>query len=179
MLYDTGAAEGIFPAWSTSYKTDQEVWDAFKSRSANWVISSTSRYLAELPLDVAAMPIPPLGSDSYTLVSGWLWALSDPYPERREISLLLAEHLVDPIFLAEWNLAAGYLPVRPSSMDAWRNQTIRSLLSQLTLSAQSQPPNDVLERLGPILEDAVYNVISNNSSPAEAARKAVERLENP
>ncbi len=178
-FYVNGENRDVFPSWLMQYKNDQEVWNAFSQKTANWAISRTAYYLNELPVDVVAIPVPSLGSESSSLVTGWLWAYSEPNPERREITLKLLEHLVDEQFQANWTVASGYLPVRPSSMSAWQNQIIVSLLSQVTLSAQSQPTDEVIEILGPILKEAVNQVLSGQSTPFQASRSAAEKLTTP
>ncbi len=175
-FYSNSANSDVFPSWLLRYTTDQEIWSSFTQKSANWAVSRTSYYLSQLPVDVAAIPVPSLGSESTSLVSGWLWAFSEPNPNQQEISLKLLEHLVDEQFQANWTVAAGYLPVRPSSMAAWQNQVVKSLLSQITLSAQSQPTEETLEIIGPILSDAVNLVLSGEATPFQASRSAVEKL---
>ena len=104
------------------------VWQAFQQKTADFAISWASHYLSELPVDVSAIPVSSLGAESVTMVSGWLWALSDPVPERHTLAQQLAEYLVEQDFLSKWTFQAGLIPVRPSAMDAWENQIIRSLL---------------------------------------------------
>ena len=178
LFFDEGVDAGTFPPSEADYETDQQVWTALSERKGNLSISWTSNYLRELPADIAATTIPPLVNEPVTLVSGWVWAYSDPYPERQEISLQLLAYLTDPAFLADWSFQAGYMPVRPSGMSGWENQVISALLRQATVSARSLPPNDALNLIGPALNEAVTNVLINDYLPAEAARIAVDQINN-
>jgi ABC-type glycerol-3-phosphate transport system substrate-binding protein len=91
----------------------------------------------------------------------------------------LAEYLADAGFLAEWSQAAGYLPVRPSSLDQWNNFNERDLAEQFALAAQLRPANDLTFSLGPVLQEAVRQVLTRQSDSLQAAEAAAERLAKP
>jgi multiple sugar transport system substrate-binding protein len=175
-LYADGARQGAFPAWLTQYQTDGQAWQAYSEQRANWVITWSSRYLTELPADTNASPLPPLGDHNFTLASGWVWALSDPYAERRDLSVQLAQFLVQSEFLSEWSTTIHYLPVRPSTLASWTNQTQRSLVEQIVQGAEVRPTTDLSNILGPIFSEATIQVIKNLKDPAQAAQAAAERV---
>ncbi len=174
--YSEGQKTGVFPTWLSQYQTDGQAWQAYREQRTQLLITWASRYLADLPADTAAVPIPSLGGQSLTLASGWLWAVSDPQPERRAAAARLAEYLVNSDFLAQWTSAAGYLPTRPSALTAWSNQGLRALLSPIALAAQVRPSNDVLLGLGPVLQEATLQVIKQQGDPVQTAQAAAERL---
>ena len=175
-LYSDGSKQGVFPIWLTQYQTDGQAWEAYREQSAQWLATWASRYFSELPADSTAVVLPSLSSNQQTLASGWVWALSDPSPERRAIAVRLAEFLVQGDFLAEWTSAVGYLPTRSSALVSWPDQNQRALITQLVNSALLRPSNDLIASLGPILEDATQQVIKQQSDPVLAAQAAAERL---
>jgi multiple sugar transport system substrate-binding protein len=174
--YSEGQKTGLFPNWLAQYQTDGQAWQAYREQRTHLLITWSNRYLADLPADTAAVPVPSLGSQPLTLATGWLWAVSDPLPERRAAAVRLAEYLVDSDFLAQWTSAAGYLPTRPSALTAWANQGLRALLSPVALAAQVRPSNDLLLGLGPVLQEATLQVIKQQSDPVQTAQAAAERL---
>jgi multiple sugar transport system substrate-binding protein len=175
-LVNDGVKGNVFPNWLAQYQTDGQAWQAYRDQRTQLLITWSSRYLADLPADTAAAPIPSLGSTPMTLATGWVWAVSAPLPEQRTAAVHLAEYLVNSDFLAQWTSAAGYLPTRPSALTAWTNQGLRALLSPIVLSAQVRPSNDLLLGLGPVLQDATLQVIKQQGDPAQAAQAAAERL---
>jgi multiple sugar transport system substrate-binding protein len=175
-LYDEGAKAGVFPNWLSQYQTDGQSWQAYREQRTQLLITWSSQYLTNLPADTAAAPLPSLGDKPFTLATGWVWALSDPLPERRPASIKLAEFLVTSEFLARWSSDAGYLPTRPSALTAWSNEGLRVLFSPIALSAQIRPSNDLLIGLGPILEDATLQIIKQQGDPVQIAQAAAERL---
>jgi ABC-type glycerol-3-phosphate transport system substrate-binding protein len=105
------------------------------------------------------------------------WAVATPQENRQALAVDLAEFLVQPDFLAEWSMAAGYLPPRPSSLEGWQNQSLRSTLSQVALMTQLRPSNDILTTIGPIMREGVRQILQGAVDPAQAAQVAVESLE--
>ena len=60
-LYSEGAKQGVFPSWLSEYQTDTQTWQAYEDESAHWIISWSSRYLIDLPIDTTAIALPPSG----------------------------------------------------------------------------------------------------------------------
>jgi multiple sugar transport system substrate-binding protein len=179
LLYEDGARRGTFPTWLTQYQTAGQAWQAYRENQADWVISWSSNYLSELPPDTNLALLPSLNNSAYTQATGWVWALADPDLEHHELSIRLAEFLVESPFLSEWSAAAGFLPTRPAALTGWPNQSLQALLSQVVLSAQVRPPNEILTSLGPVMREAVVAVLRDQSDPAQAALLAVEKLGAP
>jgi multiple sugar transport system substrate-binding protein len=175
-FFADGNTQGIFPTWLIQNQTDAQAWQVYNDEVAQWLVTWSSRYLAEKPKGASAVPIPSLGTQPVSLCTGWLWALSDPIPERRGLAVKLAEYLVESQFMAEWSMAAGYLPTRPSALAAWQNQQLRSTFSQVVAIAQPKPANDQISILGPVLSDAALQVLKRQTGSGQAAQAAAERL---
>lgn len=178
-LYRDGSKAGVMPGWLTQLESDAQAWEAYQDGRSQMVVTWISRYLADLPADTMALPLPSLGEQPFTLASGWLLAIPSGHPERRELDVALAEWLVGSEFLGKWTAAAGYLPPRPTSLAVWPSQSLGSLISQVVLAAQVRPTNDVLAALGPVLDDAVQQVLTGQTDPARAAQTAADKLKNP
>jgi multiple sugar transport system substrate-binding protein len=175
-LLADGEARGIFPSWLAQYETNAQVWQAYREARVNALVTSSSSYLSTLPPDTAAVPIPAMDDTPLTLATGWGWAVADPDPVRRVLSVDLAEFLVDGSFLADWTEAAGVLPTRPSALAGWENQSLKTLLSPIAVSAQARPSVEQLAGLGPVLKEATLKVLKKESDAPQAAQSAAERL---
>lgn len=178
-LYQRGSRSGVFPASVAQYQSTGQAWQAFREGQADWVISWSANYLGELPADTSAALIPPLDSDNLTLATGWVWALSDTDPVRRQASVELAEFLVESEFLSEWSAAAGYLPTRPSALAGWPNESLQPFIAQVVLSAQLRPANELMASLGPVLLEGTLSILKDQVSPVQAAQTAAEKLGAP
>lgn len=174
-----GEQRAVFPYWLSQYETSGQVWQAYREQRVNALVTWASNYLASLPPDTTAVPLPALDEAPLTLATGWGWSVADPVPERRALSVKLAEFLADAEFLAAWTEAAGYLPTHPSSLAAWTNGSLKSLLGPVADSAKARPSGDQLASLGPVLQEATLKVLKHESDPTQAAKAASERLAVP
>lgn len=175
-LYQEGTRRGAFPPAVTQYQSGGQVWQAYLDGQADWAVTFASFYLTDRPADTAALLLPSLGGDDFTQATGWGLAIADPDPQRRQLAVALAEYLSEADFLAEWAVAAGYLPVHPTSITGWHPVTLQSTLSRVVLSAQIRPSNEILASLGPVLREGTLAVLRNQASPAQAAQSAAEKL---
>lgn len=175
-LLATGAEKNVFPPWLINYQTDKQVMDLFMTQQGGWVITWLSNYLLADPENTSLYPIPTLGVESATLANGSVWVLTDTNPERRLMSVRLAEFLTRSEFLSQWNLINNSLPPRPSALTAWPDTPLRSQLNQISLAASIRPPGEVITSIGPAIQEATLLILKKQSDPAKAASTAQERL---
>jgi maltose-binding protein MalE len=81
--------------------------------------------------------------------------------------------------LADWSIAAGYLPPRRSALASWPNRSLRSLVENMVESAQILPSIDVLAVLSPALHQATIEVLKQESDPQTAVQKALTMIQAP
>ncbi len=181
-FYKQSAQSGVMPYWMTQYETEEQVWAAFADGQASLAVAWLEYYLnhsGTLPVIASAAPIPTADGTPYTLATGWVWALANPDPLHRQVGAELAEHLVDPAFLAKWTPAAGYLPVHQTTPDGWADASLRSLTERVALSARLTPSMDLLSGLGSALQGAVVQVLKQQSDANVAAEAAATQLNQP
>ena len=178
-VYNTAARSGLFPANIVQYQTDANSWQAYTDNSADIAITWASRYLAQLPADSVAVTVPGIEGSVVSLGTAWMLTLTDPLVTRQPVSVALAEYLCDPTFQAELTAAAGYLPTRPSALDLWKDQSLRATMNSIIQTTHALPSNDVIFSIGPLFQDAVLQVIRQQSTPIESADEVLERLQPP
>ena len=159
------------------YQTDAQVWTAFQEGQASIVVTWLSNYLQEGSTDAVLSPLLPVENASVSLGTGMSWALATPDVDRHGISVALAEFLTEPGFLSEWDPVLGYLPPRPSALENFQDENLRSTLNQIALMTRLRPSNDITASLGPIIRDQTRQVIQGLVDPSQAAQVAVESLE--
>ena len=187
----------MLPAWLVQVESEAQAWEAFQNGQSDLVTAWLSRYveavnqsgLDQLETDseeqIFAEPIPSLTGDSYTLATGWVWAVASPDPEKRALAVELIQFLAAPDFLAEWNSASGFLPPRPDALAEWTVSfrgpagNLYELVTDLSESASLKPSEDVLAVLGPPVRQAVMTVLNQQADPEAAARAAVASLNLP
>lgn len=178
-FYQQAEQAGVMPFWLTQYATDDQAWEGYQEGNSNLVITWTSRYLSELPVDTAAAPIPTSDGRPFTIATGWIWALSNPQIERHDLAIELAEFLTASEFLSEWTSAAGFLPPRSSALAGWPDSVLQSLVSKIVLSAQIVPSTDILAVLSPAMEQATVEVLKEQTDPITAAQEAETTVKGP
>jgi multiple sugar transport system substrate-binding protein len=174
--YAEGSHSGVFPSWITQYQDDDQTWQAYQEERVDYLITWSSQFLTKGPVSSSAGQLPSMTDVPYTSADGWLWVLSDPYPERQSFSMQLAEYLVESEFLSSWNAEAGYLPPRPSALATWTSNSYQIMLDELSQAARINPRFEISAALGSILKDATLQVIEQNNDPAQSAAAAAERL---
>jgi ABC-type glycerol-3-phosphate transport system substrate-binding protein len=177
IFFQQAQVAGKMPYWLSQFENDQQAWQAYKDNRASIVISWSSRYLKELPIDTMATLLPTPDGKDFTLATGWVWALTSINLERRALSVELAEFLVASDFSATWSEASGYLPPRPSALEKWHNIPSMTLVNEIETSAHLIPPSDVLVMVGQVLEEATIKVLKQESDAVTAAQEAIKKIE--
>jgi len=176
-LIHEGVLADIFPKSLIQYENFDQIWDAFQAGEADLVITWLSDYLLDRPADAAALPMFPVSEGAVSIGTGLVWAVSTPIESRQAVAADLAEFLLQSDFLAEWTLAAGYIPPRPSSLEGWTDQGLQSTVRQIALMTQMYPSNEVISTLGPILKEGTRRIMHDMIDPDQAVQEALESLE--
>jgi len=183
LLFDQlASAAGVMPYWLAQYSNDVQIWEAFTGEGFPMAVTWASAFLlhkSSASSDLALAPLPTLNGIPFSLATGWSWALAGQDPERRLISVRLAEFMVEKDFLAQWSLAAGYLPPRIEALQSWQDAELSPVIEQISASAGLMPPADLISSLGPALEQAVVDVLKNQSDPQSAAQTVIKQVNPP
>lgn len=173
---EEGVTAGIFPDWLNQYQTTGQVWTGFKEGQVDFAVTWATNFLTENPDGVEMMPLFPGSDSTVSIGTGMSWALATPEEHRQPLAVALAEFLVQSDYLADWTEESGYIPPRPSSLEKWQNQSIRTKVSQIALMTRLRPSNDIVLSLGPILREGTRQILQDLVDPAQAAQLAIESL---
>lgn len=177
-MYADGAQSGVFPLWLTQLQKDSEAWTAYNELRSNWAITWLTRHLSDPSDDSNMTLIPEVNNSPTTLADGWVWCLTDPRTQVHELSVELAEFLVEPDYLTKWTPLAGALPVRPSTLIGFEGQTLRTTLGQIALSAHIRPSNEIVNVIGLVMQDQFVQVLSGKTTAPFAAQAILDRIGN-
>ncbi len=179
-FYQTLTQNGVISeALLAQLQNDDQVWDAFTQNQADLAIIWTSRYLSNPNNETAIAQIPTPRGKPFSLATGWVWALVGRDEEKRRLAVDLAEYLTDSHFLADWSLAAGFLPTRPSSLSFWPDQDLKPDIGLIAAAARLLPPTDIVSSLKAPLQLATLSIIKGQADPVSAAQTAATSLTNP
>lgn len=181
-LYDFFAqaqAVGNFPVWLTQFTTQEQSWQAFTEGRAAMAVTWSNRFFTDSTQTFQAAPLPSQNGAGPSMVRGWSWAITTPYPEREEIIAELINFLNEPEFMSQWSAAAGYLPTRPSALAAWTPDGRQALASQIAPDAVLGTSYLVEPLLGPTLTENVMALLKQEIVPADAVQNSLEAISGP
>ncbi|MFQ5615890.1 MAG: extracellular solute-binding protein [Anaerolineales bacterium] len=175
-FYSTAQKNGVMPPLLTKYATEESVLQDYKRGAADLAVTWVSGYLGNPEGETAVSGLPTPGGVPFTLITGWMWALSNPSSTHQDLSVELAQFLTDSVFLSQWTNVGGYLPPRPTALAGWPESPGSALASRIVLSARVIPSADVLDSLGPAMQQATIDLLNGEVEPAEAANSVARRL---
>ncbi len=154
-----GAQRDVFPAWIAGNSSFEESWQPFLNQQAYYAVIWSSQYLRQPQVNVDITKVPQMNDESVTLLQGWLWGVPAYSTTGDQDSLLLLEYLSDPAFVNRWAQAAGYLPVRESGLESWRNLPDAQFVMDLVRSNEMIPFRARNEIITPMLQNAAVQII--------------------
>ncbi|MBN2043490.1 MAG: extracellular solute-binding protein, partial [Anaerolineales bacterium] len=176
-FYSQAGSNALLPPDIASLELDSESWEKFIYGGRQVTVTWSSRYLTLIDDTLTGTPLLTRDGDPITLVRGWGWALTNPDPNKQLAAAELARYLTETDFSGRWTQAAHLLPLRPNALTAWSNQDHRILASQLTTAAQAVPPEDILNRSGKLIMQAVIHTLTGELTASEAAILAASSIE--
>lgn len=110
------------------------------------------------------------------LTTSWAWAVTTSDPSRQIAAAELIKYLTAPENLANWSMRSQVMPATRSAMEllASGNAYYQFLSEQLEI-AQAMPVSET-SRVLDVLGDAVFQVLTSDSSPSSIADRAVAAL---
>lgn len=174
----TGGQNGAFPPSLSQVVDQSQNWQMFLEGSVSIIISNFSTYRHNQGTDINAISLPLFSeSGSYPLMNTWNIALTAGDTEIQKIGIKFAEKFADPIFNDLWTSKAGYFPVRESDHIAWQNDNQFETILKINPGASLIPSSQILNKISPILNEAVSKVIKSLATPEQAAQEAIAELE--
>lgn len=157
--------------------TDQEAWDYYgQSPNVLFFLPQTYALRGETPWQIAL--IPGAQGPGWAWADGYLWAVPRQTAPRLALAGRWLAQMNDPAFLASWTEALGLLPPNQAILTRWQGQAQTAALESIAQYATPLPPMDLLTTLGPVLQQALAQVMQG-TSPEEAAQQAVQALPGP
>lgn len=175
LLEEAEAAKHI-SSLSLEFQTEDEVWDSFTAWNINKAIVPISFVLNEVSGAQSNQPKPALTMPETTLADGMLWMVTRNEPQRMELAEKLLEALSEPSFLSKWSADMNCLPARSSAVTLLEYPTIKLFIERIAPVALPYPDDLIVEKIGPVLHNAMRVVLQDGGDPAEVAAAAVESV---
>ncbi len=161
MLLNEGARKGAFPYWLSDFTDFDQSWQSLLGLQSQYAIIWSTQYLQSMPKSVDIAPVPGSVDQSISLVKVWAWCIPSLSTANRQDSLILLQYLSDPDFVNRWSQAAGFLPIRESGLESWKNVLNSQLVTQLTRENLLIPFGSPNPSTTPLLSDAVLKIVKD------------------
>ncbi len=168
----------ISPTLVLNVRDADSAWEQFKNGVGDLAVVQAGRYWLETDETFAPAPIPTRDGHPFSVARrGWTIAMVAQDPARQALAMLLFNWLISPDHNGQWTQAAGYLPGTRSALRLWdMSNAERVVLRDVMDAAVPAPRADVMEVVGPVMQDALKAVLRGWDTPEEAAAIAIENL---
>lgn len=174
-IINDGTQTGVFPFWLSQFTNFDQSWQSFQNQQAGYSINWASQYLAGHSDNTAITLVPKMGSVQVTLARGWLWCIPSQYTNQ-PYSVELLNYLSESDFANALAFDAGFVPVRQSGLDLWKDAAEAAVISELVHNAQNLPPANITHSLNPILESSLVQVIKKQVYYQQTVEDAVKNF---
>lgn len=160
---------------------DGALWQAYGAGQNGLLVTDiTLAWRTPSPWQETLVPGLQTPAERWSLAWGYLWAVPAALPEARQArAARLLRSLGDPVFLGQWSAAAGFLPPHPDAVVGWDPTRWAQQVRPFATAAQPIPEQDVLQLLGPVLQQAAAQVLQGLADPATAAARAAAQVVAP
>ena len=169
---------GLILINSSNIATMADAWQSFQSGEANTTFVTPPFYLSQQAQDSSGFaPIPGPNGWLSPLVEGWYWAISTPDPARQRVAADLIAWLSGDVNNGDWTARSLTLPARRAAFTRWPPNDAYVAFLQQELERTQAFPTGAGSSMMTALADAVFNVVSLQSTPETAANEAASLVQ--
>ena len=173
----TGGQNGAFPPSLTQMVDQAQVWQRFSEGTMSIIVSQLSTFRHYQTNEISAHILPLSESvTEYPLINTWNMVLIEDDENLQQEVIKFAEYLCDPIVNDKLSYTAGYLPVRFGAHENWLNDPQYDMIKYMSENSILIPNNQIINKVIPVINSAVVQIIKNQASPEDAAKEALSSL---
>jgi len=176
-FYRQGLDEGVIPEDVLAIGDPDDVWPSYVAAEVGMSHVTSHRFLQDRNLLRTTLftTIPTRDGTPLTIGRGRALAIVARDPSRQVMASRLIEWLMAPENNAAWNQATAQIPTRYAVFELiGEDDPYWPFLEDQLEVAVGSPAFPEYDQIGRVLQQAVVEVLSGESTPEEAARAAVE-----
>ena len=173
----TGGQNGAFPPAIAQLVDQSQVWQRFNDGTLSIIVSNLSgyRHYQDPDLSLRTLPLAE-GVTEYPLINTWNLVVLEENPTIQPEVIRFAEYFSDKNVNDAFSSAAGFLPVRNSEHKTWSEDPQFGMVQSMSEKGLLIPNSQITNKIIPIINNAVVQVIKNQMSPEDAAKEAITSL---
>ncbi len=173
----SGGQNGAFPPSLAQLVDQSQLWQRFNDGTMSIIVSQFSSFRHYQNSDITVRDLPlNEGFTDYPLVSSWNLVMTENNTVIQEEAAKFAEFLADLLINDGFSQEAGYLPVRKTDHPAWEDDPQLKLITNVCENGTLIPNNQIANKIVPVINNAVTQVIKNQMSPELAAQDAITAM---
>ena len=172
-----GGQNGSFPPSIAQLADQNQAWQKFNDGTYSILITplSSFRHYKTSELSVRSLPLQ-IDANGYPMINTWNLVLLEDNPIIQGEAVKFAEYLSESTVNNDLSFFAGYLPVRNNDHSNFQNDPEYDLIRMISENGVLIPSNEVSGKIVPALNNAVTQIIKNQSTPEDAAKEAVNSI---
>lgn len=167
---------------SHQLKTLDEAWQYHQLGLSDFMWTRSEFLLSRRALDPSLATsqefaaVPGVSDPLIPLTTSWAWAITTADPVRQALAAELIQFLTVPDNLANWSSRSNVLPANRTAMDLLSSQDPYLEFSAMEMERAQAMPVLETSRLMDVMGDAVFQVLTTETSPVLIAEQAVASL---
>jgi ABC-type glycerol-3-phosphate transport system substrate-binding protein len=156
-----------------------ESWEQYLERQTGLAAVTSTLYLneSEAVRSTGLTWTPTYDGAPQALVTGWFWVITTQDPDRQAMAMALINFLMNPVNQGAYSQGAGWLPTQQTAFTVWGSDNAYAGFGDMLLSQASTFPDPIiLSIVGPVLQEAMEDVLINGISPVQAANDAAQKI---
>lgn len=176
--YRQGVEEGVISPDVLTIGTPEDIWPSYVSAEVGMAHVNSHRFLSDRSVlrSTQFAAIPTREGTPLTVGRGRALAVVTHDPDRQAIVLRLIEYLMAPDNNAAWSRETAHLPTRYAAFVLMGNDPYWEFLQQELEIAVPPPAFPEYDQIGRVLQQAVIEVLSEETTPEEAAAAALDAI---
>ncbi len=172
-----GVQNGSFPSSLTQLVDLTQVWQRFTDGTMSMIITPFSSFRNNINSDISvhSLPLQP-GFSEYPLINTWNLVMLEDDPVVQPEVIKFAEYLCDTTVNDKLSVSAGYLPVRNSEHEYWKDDPQYDVVNMMSQNGVLVPNVSIANKIYPVINNALSQVIKTQLSPEDAAKDAVTAI---
>ena len=180
MFYLLANETGQLPLYALQLQEAEDTWLAITQGNTNAAVIPVEVLQEALTGNAYLVaPWPTHDGSGVTPTRTLSWAVVAKDDQQRDHASQVLQWLSEPSFLSQISQSLGMMPVTPTALQEWSDPETSAILGRLIRVAVPEPSAEEITTFGPLLWNAVEDVLNKRSTPQSAAESISDQVRIP
>jgi ABC-type glycerol-3-phosphate transport system substrate-binding protein len=179
-FYSSANQTGQLPLYALQLKEAEDTWLALAQGNTNAAVIPVEALQEALTGEsYLVAPWPTRDGSGVTPTRTYSWAVVVKDDLQQDHISQVLQWLSEPTFQGQTSQLLGMIPVTPTALQEWSDPESSAILSRLIRVAAPEPNAEEIATFGPLLWQAVEDVLNERSTPEIAAENISNQVQIP